>query len=254
VVEKIRWSRFAVAVSAVGALAVLAAAGPAFAMSEGEAEAWAVTYHVRPTPDQVPDALHGLRGGRVFGDPYGSPGMIGFFAGVFAASPDRIDGWLSDLGSYTTNQQMVLIQAVWLSDTPQSKRFLKRVGLPTLRRLHRTDMVEGKPWRISQTPMRDPLMVELVMGHFWATADRADIEGIIGALGREAEGDETSITAATDLTWNAEHDPLVMKICQDASGRPDADPILKDIVRVAQARGDPMTVIRPVMGHSPVQR
>ncbi len=227
-------------------LAASASAGtpaPAAGLDEGQAQAAVVTFHRHPDPERVEPILHALRGGQALNDPNGAPGMIGFFAGVFERYPDRVAGWLKDLPTYAFNEQLVLLQAVWLSDTPASRAYLARAGAREAAKIGRPDIVRGPPWHISQLALTDPLRTAVVWGHYWATGDAADVAHVIGALGRQGGmGGLASVDAARSLTWNAENDPAVLALCEAASARSGAAPVLTQIVRVANARGDPMDV------------
>jgi hypothetical protein len=146
------------------------------AASMADMSQWVMNYYQKPDPENVPARvrriakLNMLRNGR--------PESNQMFLGqVMRANPDKIVGWMDSWKDLPAEDQVVLQQALWVSQTEQGKKWLTEKGLKEL-----ADK-EGHPFTTNSPMVLEPYHVDVLWEWFFATGEKAPVEKLVGMFG-----------------------------------------------------------------------
>jgi hypothetical protein len=233
------------------ALATQAAVGRSF--SREELGAWMQRYYAAPAPADIADAIASMREGQLLAQHKTAPPAVGFLSAVFARHPDRITSWLGDLSGFSEAEQRSLMQAIWLSGTPQSRTVLAALGPEKLVATFKRDLSQVAPPVADLIVVRSPSDLDFLWGRFFASGGVEPVRTIIAALALQNVKRETSpgkfealppLTGAAaqwSLTANAIQDDRVLEICRAelAAATGDVLELLKAVVAKAEDRRKP---------------
>lgn len=199
-----------------------------------EEESLLTYYYINPQPEKLPEVARWLV--KTTGENSGGNGPVfsAFFARIMAANPDRIDGWLKELGSLPKTHRRSLWRAAVMSGVPAGKDAL-RARLDGLDETDRT-FVERTlaldPPDLLNLNARSARELDVLWASFFASGDVAYIRPIIRAL--ELEDDESiennlvGSAASWSLRSNAWQHSRVLTLCREES-KTAAQPLAKKL-------------------------
>jgi hypothetical protein len=93
-------------------------------MSEAELNDFMVNYYLHPSPEKVSQAVQAMHSMGFQKESAGAP-IASFLSLIFRSNSTVIDRTLVDFSSYSSSEQQVLLRALWLADSEQSKMSLQ---------------------------------------------------------------------------------------------------------------------------------
>lgn len=229
----------------IAAVFSLALGSAAHAFNDETARDWSEKYYLKPEPDRVPEAIKYLRGRHVLTpENRHARAVVGLFAGIFHDNSVQVGGWLADVGRYTPEEQKMLLQAAWLSDTDEGRAVLAAQGPERLTKLFGRDVSKAAPPTFAALPVEQLGNIDILWGHFYGTGDAADVRRIIGAtknIGMPAyinnvvnPPGKIAKDAVSGLTTNAIKQPKVYAVVSaEQKSHPDSI-ILKNIIQAVE--------------------
>lgn len=198
-------------------LASLALASSHAARAGSSAQAWLETYYVNPRPDELATNVHRLSRSGWFDESGHTAVGIGFLSGVFAAHPQRVNGWLDQLADLPLSHRRLVAAALWQAGNPKGAELLKRFGE---RSVVRTEVLELASRQ--STPVADTLVVSsssmnLQWGAFLASGNDRHVIAILDGMGNDRAA--LDLAARQSLAQNAALHPRVLDICRDQLSR-----------------------------------
>jgi hypothetical protein len=176
------------------------------------APAWLETYYLDPQPNDLPPRIRELSTGGYFDAPGHAAIAIGFIGTIFAAHPDRVDGWLRQLDGLPLKTNRLLAAALWQAGHelgPDSLRILAQ-GSPIRAAVER--VANTPPQAIADTPVHSASSMNLRWGAFLASGDAQHVIAILDSIGLNDPGLTTAATVA--LAQDATDHPRVLEICR----------------------------------------
>lgn len=167
---------------AVLALASVTGFAETTQISDKEVQEWATFYYKKPRPDLTPLMLKHMSEKGWLGKPAPAWSIVGILSGILEQNPSMLSAWLSDVDRRSIFEQKNLYQAVWLSNTPSSQEFLKKIGPDHLIKLYGADISSTKPPRIVEIPINQPGIIDMLWGRFFATGEPENVRRIISVL------------------------------------------------------------------------
>jgi len=138
---------------------------------------WLMDYYIYPTPDLFVSEVNNLSKSGVLSDPNQKQTISVFLSRVLADNPDKTLKWMKELKHLNKADMEPIFYAVWLSDTKESKEYLKSIGA--------TLALETKPTNFLQVPIDNPSTLDALWAYFFATGQKEPIRRIISALNYE---------------------------------------------------------------------
>lgn len=202
-----------------GVLLFLLAIGVAVAAPARDWSQWMSHYYEAPQPDQVVQAVFALSQEGYFDQADHRASSIGFFAGVFAKNPDRVETWMTEFRYLPPADQRLMAAAYWYSGLPgggDRLRNLARRSSPEIR-AEINQLAAQPPVAIRDTPVLSESSLNLQWGAFLATGEQQHILNVLAALGSGEPG--LSSRARYALAQNATTHRRVYEICQTQLAR-----------------------------------
>lgn len=200
--------------AALSVLAPAARAEVALTPQAERAELWVQHYYQDRRPDNFLSAVLALSDDGYF-ERTGQPdSSIGFFAGVFAQNPAKVNFWLEHMNTLPPKHQRILAAAAWQAGFPMGAQVLDNMAFdasPKIKKEITAYMERGvKP--ISQVAVNSESSMYLRWGAFMADGDERHVLAVLAALG----SGEPNLTASACyvLAENAAKHARVMQICQ----------------------------------------
>jgi len=138
---------------------------------------WLMDYYIYPTPDLFVSEINNLSESGVLSDPKHKQTISVFLSRVLADNPDKILEWMKELKHLNKADMEPIFYAVWLSDTKESKEYLKSIGA--------TQALETKPTDFLQVSIDSPSTLDALWAYFFATGQKEPIRKIVSALNYE---------------------------------------------------------------------
>ncbi len=138
---------------------------------------WLMDYYIYPTPDLFVSEVNNLSKSGVLSDPKHKQTISVFLSRVLADNPDKTLEWMKELKHLNKADMEPIFYAVWLSDTKESKEYLKSIGA--------TLALETKPTDFLQVPIDSPNTLDALWAYFFATGKKEPIRKIVSALNYE---------------------------------------------------------------------
>jgi hypothetical protein len=219
---------------------VLAFAGSqASAETAGRWEQWLNTYYQHPQPEKVVQAAYGLNREGYFDQAGSVPTAIGFFSTVFAANPDKVDGWFANFRELPVSEQRVMASALWYSGNPKGEQklvALARSAAPESRQ--EIEQLVSKPiTEVASTPVLSDSSMNLQWGAFLASGEERNVTNILAAIGRGQIGD----SARVSLAFNAAQHDRVLQICRAQLDKQpnEVRSVLRAVINDAETKKQP---------------
>jgi hypothetical protein len=210
-----------------------------------------MNYYREPNPDRIPDVILALDG--VAREAGGTMFTIGFLSSVFEANPAKVSNWLSEINTLSESHRKLVLQAVWLSGTPEAQDMLLSVGHDKLIELFKFDLSSRRGFADDRV-IKYPADLDFYWGRFFASGRDVPVRRIIAALPWQADKPLTApvtpeekamalrwangAAAQWALTANASGYERVLEICK--AELPQAgEPIrgyLEKVVKAAEMR------------------
>lgn len=184
-------------------------------MSEAELNDFMVHYYLHPDPAKVSRAVHTMHKiGYLQKESAGAP-ITSFLSQIFRSSSSAIETALADFSSYAATEQQVLLRALWLADTAQSKMTLQKL----LAGNDNAELLKSIPPKIEQLPVESPDVLDMLWGAFLATGDEKYVIQVISVLPYSTiKGNIPHLlvggSARWSLTSNAVQHKRVLDICE----------------------------------------
>lgn len=147
-------------------------------MSETELNDFMVNYYLHPSPEKVSQAVKAMHKiGYLQKEAAGAP-IASFLSLVFRSNSTAIEATLVDFNSYTSAEQQVLLRALWLADTAQSKMSIQKLVVGN----GHAELLKSVPPKIEQIPVESPDVLDMMWGAFMATGDEKYVLPVISVL------------------------------------------------------------------------
>lgn len=212
---------------------------------------WMTDYYKHPAPERMPAAIAAF----VAADRDEASHLfeLGFISAVFEQNPGQIAAWLHGLDKFSEPQRKLLLQAVWLSGTPEARAFLATVGRERLIADFGADPLAQRPVAADDRMVDRPADLAYYWGRFFASGRELPVRRIMSALPWLAEPPAanpfTDADKARAARWSladaaqkslaarATHDFRVLEICRaELATAPSASRgYLERVVAIAQA-------------------
>ena len=189
---------------------------------------WLMNYYKNPSPETFVTEVNNLSKSGVLSDPELKQTISVFLSRILAANPDKTLKWMKELENLNGSDMEPVFYAVWLSDTKESKEYLKSIGA--------NKALNAKPTDFLQIPINNPNTLDALWAYFFATGQSEPIRRIVSAFNYEEHSDaleayKTSkkteqdkqnailgsifLSARWSLESNIKHHPRVGEICGD---------------------------------------
>ena len=182
------------------------------ARADISAPAWLETYYLNPQPGELPRAVQQLSRAGYFDRAENTAVAIGFLSTLFARHPERVEGWLHEIGTLPAKHERLLAASLWQAGHPRGEELLRTLGRTSPMRAEIERLAATPVQRVADTSVRSPSSMRLQWGAFLASGDERHIVSILDAFGLN----EPSLNSATRmaLAQNAAAHPRVMEICR----------------------------------------
>jgi hypothetical protein len=184
-------------------------------MTENELNDFMIYYYLHPSPEKIPQAVQAMhKMGYLRKESAGAP-IAAFLSLIFRSTSVAMEKTLVDFSSYSPVEQQVLLRALWLADTAQSKTALQKFELGN----DNAESVKSVPPRIEQLPVESPDVLDMLWGAFMATGDEKYVIQVISVLPYSTiKGNIPRLlvggSAKWSLTSNAIQHKRVLDICE----------------------------------------
>ncbi|MBL9199814.1 MAG: hypothetical protein JNL39_04865 [Opitutaceae bacterium] len=192
-------------------LAGLALAAALPLRAEVSAQAWLETYYLNPQPAELPRAVERLSQSGYLDREGNTAVAIGFIAAVFAAQPDRVETWLTQLRTQPARVQRLLAAAIWQSGHPLGNGLLRSLSTSSPVRAEIEHLATLPPQVLAETTVRSPSSMRLQWGAFLATGHERHIVAILDGFG--SNDPQLTSAARLALARHAADHPRVLEIC-----------------------------------------
>jgi hypothetical protein len=189
-------------------------------MSEKELNEWMTYYYLHPTPEKIPQAVQSMQQmGYLKKESAGAP-ITSFLSLIFRSSSTAIESSLTDFSNYSPSEQQILLRALWLASTKQSKMHLQKLlAVQDSKGVNdNADLLNSYPPEIEKLPIESPYILDMLWGAFMATGDDKYIIQVISVLPYSTiKGNIARLlvggSARWSLTSNATQHKRVLDIC-----------------------------------------
>lgn len=199
---------------------------------------WTQTYYTDPTPNELPKMInlaiqcksfdreheHNIRQGE---PNYISP-MPYFFAQIFAAHPDKIESWMTQIKFTSDYQEKIIYSALWESNTHVGEKYLTQIASGNTHSAKIAKKIMANPRQNILQKAITPESLDELWASFFATGDAQYIARIISTLSWQSLliSDEpltkenfyktvAYLAAKWSLYANAKQDPNIRKKCEE---------------------------------------
>ncbi|HVZ04131.1 hypothetical protein [Hyphomicrobium sp.] len=202
---------------------------------------WINDYRHHPEPQRVPDAVKAVSAFGLMKDPDQSGIYIGFTAGAIGANPDIAEKLVTKMFPLRPEDQVIIIKGIAYSGLPKwrllMKKFVER--MPARKDLIEKFLYGDKPILTALSIEKDPTVIDLNWGYYFATGWEAPIRRIVASLALSLDKDKvdtltTGAMAKWTLAQNASRDNDLLMMLKKISN--DSDPkIRKPLAEVIDA-------------------
>jgi len=203
-----------------------------------EEEDWVTSYYLKPDPAGLLEKFKKLATDGSLENPSVHAPLIAFISQVMKANPKRIAGWLDALEKLKLGHEElgVFYNAAWFSNTKEARDYFRKKGITAF---------DDAPPDILKLEPKDPGVIDMWWGYFFATGSKAPIRRIVDALEltRPGEGsDRLQVATHGAVRWslasNCRQHPRVMEYCKEILSKlPEAQrATLEKVLAEAEAR------------------
>ena len=184
-------------------------------------------YYIFPTPDLFVSEVNNLSKSGVLSDPKNKQTASVFLSRVLADNSDKTLKWLKELEHLNKTDMETVFYAVWLSDTKESKEYLKSIGA--------TQALETKPTNFLQVPIDSPSTLDALWAYFFATGQKEPVRRIVSALNYENHSGALEEYKTSQQTEQDKQDAILDSIFRPALWSLESN--IKQHPRVAEICG-----------------
>ncbi|MEM9352647.1 MAG: hypothetical protein AAGA92_06520 [Planctomycetota bacterium] len=183
-------------------------------------------YYLDPQPDKVEGAITASSRLGLFDSVGRAPVVVSFLSQVFRRNPSRLAAWLEGVQGLPLTTRQRVYEAVWKSDTPESKIVLVEFQFRDEDdREEVEEMLSQVPSDVLVEEISEPRDLDELWSAFSATGDKRYVERIISVLSwddRQASGVENGKgllvgAAKWSLSSQARQHPIVQQVCREAA-------------------------------------
>jgi hypothetical protein len=189
---------------------------------------WLMDYYIYPTPDLFVSEVNNLSKSGVLSDPKHKQAISVFLSRVLADNSDKTLKWMKELKHLNKADMEPVFYAVWLSDTKESKEYLKSIGA--------TQALETKPTNFLQVPIDGPNTLDALWAYFFATGQKEPIRKIVSALNYENHSGALEAYKKSKQTEQDKQNAILDSIFKSARWSLESN--IKQRPRVAEICGD----------------
>lgn len=228
---------------AEGTKAAIDTSAPSGINSPQDLIQWMTYYYLHPQPDLLAPAV--LYADQTITPDHtsllqqGQAPLTAFVSRVFAQNPDKIPGYIAQLGSLSSKGKKIVWSALWWSNTVQGKEQLSKMLLTLPQKDQDVVMAQmAQPAEpIERMEIRSPEVLDELWGAFSATGDDKYVTRLMTALPwvYNSDGDYNKLTIGGAAKWslasNAQQHPRVMTVCMKArETQPQLRKVLDQII------------------------
>ena len=191
-------------------------------------EDWLMNYYKDPTPDAFVKEVKNLSKSGVLSDPKLKQTISVFLSRILAANPDKTLEWMKELDNLNDGDMEPVFYAVWLSNTKESKEYLKSIGA--------IKALQAKPTDFLQIPISSPNTLDALWAYFFATGQEEPIRKIISAFNYEEHSDALELYKTSKKTKKDKQNAILGSIF--LSARWSLESNIQQHYRVAEICGD----------------
>lgn len=179
---------------------------------------WMSFFYCKPSPELVPVAIQSMIRHGILKEPTSATSVQAFLTAVFRRYPHDASPWLVEILPITdAEEQEILLTALWLSDTPESKENLEELGSlfhSDLSEL-RNDYSQNHPPSLLDFSIDDPALIDCLWASFMATGDNRYINHLLDFLQGENSDEDGLVRNAVlwSLESNFREHKKVQEIC-----------------------------------------
>jgi hypothetical protein len=212
-------------------------------MPEKTLVAWVYGYAEHKDADSVVTAIRSLKNWSGIDEAEIMSFMVGFWGGVFAAHPDKVEGWLAALKDLPyPGPKQLLWSAAQLSRIAGWRdiitRDAKQYDIEARYFVSRMTGMKDEELDLYSQKIDYPMMGDMFWGWYFATGDKQYVQKIISTLALGKDDKEGVVEASCRyLTAYASKYPAVMVICEEELGV-QPDPVkarLRKVIEEAKA-------------------
>lgn len=189
--------------------------------AELSAQGWLETYYLNPQPAELPAAIRKLSQEGYFQRAENTAIAIGFIGTVFAKHPDRVEGWLKQLGNLPDRERRLLAAALWQSGHAAGNDTLRALAKDSPVRAEVERLATLPSQRLAETPVQSASSMNLQWGAFLASGDQRHVVAILDAFGLNQP--QLNSAARMALAQHAAAHPRVLEICRAQLDRQPED-------------------------------
>ncbi|MEM9540402.1 MAG: hypothetical protein AAGA60_13000 [Cyanobacteria bacterium P01_E01_bin.42] len=190
-------------------------------LSKSQLEQWMSFYYQNPQPDRLPDAIATLSQEGYLQKANAVQPILFFLSCIFRDRPEKLSEWLSQWNDLPSRDRQILVNAIWLSNTPQAREYLANLAKETEDlAIENTinSLIQKSPPDIASLPIGDPSMIDVFWAGFMATGEEKYVLNIIAVLSNINSSEDSLKTAIANaakwsLTSQARIHEKVMLIC-----------------------------------------
>ncbi len=135
---------------------------------------WLMNYYKKPDPETVPARLRRMSALKMLEKRPHPQAFEMFFSQIMKKQPDGIAAWMDTLSDLPEAERKILHQAIWISQTPEGKKWLLAHD--------EKDLAEkpGHPLTTGEAYVLEPYHLDMLWEWFFATGEKTPIEQIVG--------------------------------------------------------------------------
>lgn len=199
-------------------------------------------YYLDPRPDEVPAALQAVTAKGFFENDDVQAPLSGFFAEVFRANPDKLDGWIKPYVGVPNRH--ILYSGLWMANSKESKLALERLakGASPEEAKRLRGLLASPPPTVESMNIDSPASLDYMWGAFSASGAEAPVLRVIDQIKLvKTKGDVGTMMIGGAAKWsvsaNARQHDKVLKIvkAQATSADPETREHLKEILKGIEA-------------------
>lgn len=178
--------------------------------------------------------------------------VTGFYGQVFRENPERLDEWINEIDRLSERTQPLFFNALWLSNTPQAKKYLadktdKVVGDA---KVTMQELIGSEPPDLREVIPGNPIVGDMVWGAFLVTGDPRYIVNIIEATTHYNNREDFKVfynagLGKWSLASNAQQHEIVYQTLQQQLSEYEGEKrdIIQDVLDKANSLSGPNTLL-----------
>lgn len=187
-------------------------------MDEATLGNWITYYYKNPEPELVASAIQSLQTTGYFNKDSAAAPMSTFLGTIFSNNKNKIQEWVAIFKPYNDKEKLILIYALWYSNTDISNKHLKALKSSNIHAELIEKLLTSPAKGVENMQITGPAVLDMLWGAFQATGDTRYIDRIITVLPYvNVKGDTARLltggAAQWSLTSNAVQHDIVYEHC-----------------------------------------